>query len=521
MKNLLFALLFFSFNYGNSQTYTWAVTDSSYQGSIGARAKVAQDNEGNLVVAYAPLNHVSYTNGIHIIKYNKFHTVQWKQTITAPKIGQTDIAMCTDMSGNIYVTGCFIDSLFVDSVLRTTVNNRNMFLIKLNSQGVFQWEQHSTGDACGVSLSTDSQNNVYVSGGINNYAYFDTNYLSIEDGIRTFIAKYSSNGLLLWVKGISPLGGKCRLKTDNVGNAYVTGMFNFTAQFGNTTLVATDPTHYGAFDTYIAKIDASGNWLWAIKAGGSGDDEPADLYLDAQNNMYITGHTGSESATFGDITITNPPFSDNYYAAKYDSTGNALWAVSGGGPNAFGKQICADKQGNAYLSYHGLYLSKYDVYGNLLWSQSKPHTAILDMVADDSGSVYITGFFSTTVSFDSYTFAASQRQMYVAQLYDPSPITTGVQTFITAQPAIFTVFPNPGSGVFTIRITAEKPAVYTCTISSISGQTVYTETLQAADTYSKQVNLSDLPKGSYYANLYYGSSADKKQLKECRKIVIQ
>lgn len=524
MKNLLVTFfLLISYTYCNAQIYSWATTDPTCQSHYGARAKLAYDTAGNLFVAYTALNQSYYSSAITIVKYDKFHTVQWKQTITSWIIGEIDIAICTDNSGSVYITGCFYDSLFVGSALCTSVSSRNMFLIKLNSQGVFQWEKHSNGDACGVSLSSDAQNNVYVTGSINSnsHAYFDTNYLSIEDGIRTFIAKYSTDGVLLWIRGINPVGIP-KVKADTLGNAYVTGTFNFTAQFGNSILTATDPQHYGAFDTYIAKIDASGNWQWAIKAGGAADDQLADLYMDSQNNLYITGYTESPSANFGDITITNPAMGDNYFAAKYNSEGNALWAISGGNPTGFGWQICADKQGNAYLSHSSSYLSKYDVSGNLLWSQTRPSATNLDMVADDSGSVYITGYFSSSVSFDSYTFTAAQKQMYVAQLYDPLSITTAISSFIVSEAStLFTVYPNPGSGLFTIRIAAEKPAAYTCTISNISGQTVYTETIQASGTYSKQINLCTFPKGSYYANLYCGSSADKKQLKECRKIVIQ
>lgn len=522
MKNLIFVLSFISYNYCSAQTYTWAATDTSFRVSNIARTCMTKDASGNLFMAYSSLQSYSSTE-LFVIKYTVNHQIEWKKKITALSIGTNNIAIRSDFLGNLFISSNFVGSLSMDSVTYASAGGGNMFLMKLNSQGIFQWLKHSTGSATFASgLSVDTQNNIYVTGRINGDTYIEGNHLGNADGFFFYISKFDTDGNLLWITGNFAGFNAPKITTDTFNYSYVSGTFNYTAQFGNTTLTATDSTHNGASDIYTAKIDPFGNWVWAIKAGGEGTDEFADLYMDSQNNLYITGYTESPSANFGDITITNPALGDNYFAAKYDSDGNALWAVSGGNPNGFGKQICADKQGNTYLSHSGSYLSKYDANGNLLWSQNKPYTVNLDMVADDSGSVYITGYFSNSVSFDSYTFTAAQKQMYVAQLYDPSPITTTISSFIASEHStLFSVYPNPGSGLFTIRIVAEQVAVYTFTISTVTGQTVYTETLQSADTYSKQVDLSVLPKGSYYANLYCGSSADRKQLKECGKIVIQ
>ena len=51
---------------------------------------------------------------------------------------------------------------------------------------------------------------------------------------------------------------------DSSGNSYVTGSFP-----GQCHLWQHHPSSSGSFDVFIAKYDASGNVLWAQKAGGT------------------------------------------------------------------------------------------------------------------------------------------------------------------------------------------------------------------------------------------------------------
>jgi len=54
-----------------------------------------------------------------------------------------------------------------------------------------------------------------------------------------------------------------KIATDGAGNIIVTGDFNQTATFGDTTL-----TSVRYFDIFIAKYDAEGNFLWVAQIGG-------------------------------------------------------------------------------------------------------------------------------------------------------------------------------------------------------------------------------------------------------------
>ena len=99
------------------------------------------------------------------------------------------------------------------------------------------------------------------------------------------------------------------------GGAIVTGYFNGSATFGNTTL-----TSAGNADVYIAKVDASGNYAWATKAGGGGTDIGRSVAVTSDGGAIVTGYFNS-SATFGSTTLTSAGGSD-VFIAKVNASGD-------------------------------------------------------------------------------------------------------------------------------------------------------------------------------------------------------
>jgi hypothetical protein len=87
---------------------------------------------------------------------------------------------------------------------------------------------------------------------------------------------------------------------DSSGNAYITGLFQRTATFGNNTL-----TSHGTFGVFVAKLNTNSDWHWAKGAGETDpDDEGYGVAVDSNGNAYITGGFAG-TATFGNITLTS------------------------------------------------------------------------------------------------------------------------------------------------------------------------------------------------------------------------
>jgi len=94
---------------------------------------------------------------------------------------------------------------------------------------------------------------------------------------------------LTWAKS---MGGPSQdygtgVTVDGSGNVYTIGRFQGTADFdpGAGTF---DLTSFGGSDIFISKLDASGNFVWAIQLGGSDWDVGNSITLDGSGNIYIS-----------------------------------------------------------------------------------------------------------------------------------------------------------------------------------------------------------------------------------------
>ena len=189
--------------------------------------------------------------------------------------------------------------------------------------------------------------------------------------------------------------------TDATGNIFITGRFKEYTTLGNYTLNAE-----GEYDVFIAKLNDEGEVVWAKSAGGIANDNSYDICTDDLGNIYITG-SFNNSITFGAITL-NSSGQEDFFLAKYDNSGNVLWAKSAGGTSAdIGKAVTVDANGNAYitgstystsitfgsftLSTFTVFTVKYDHTGTVLWANGIDRTDSQDICIDNSGNVYIIG----------------------------------------------------------------------------------------------------------------------------------
>ena len=211
----------------------------------------------------------------------------------------------------------------------------------------------NTGYSEGLNCATDPLGNVYITGFFTPSSItFGSFTLSSSGGNAIYLVKYDASGNVLWAKsagGVIADGGTS-VATDRWGNVYLTGYFRSpTITFGAYTL-----TNAGGADIFIAKYDSSGNALWAKSSGGSsadgtGDFQGSTISTDASGNAFITGYFNSVTISFGVNTLTNTGGRD-VYIAKYDSSGNAVWAKTATGTaDDQGMSVSADMAGNVYL----------------------------------------------------------------------------------------------------------------------------------------------------------------------------
>lgn len=218
---------------------------------------------------------------------------------------------------------------------------------------------------------------------------------------------------------------------DAAGNVYTTGIFQGTVDFdpgsGETNLTA------GAWDIFITKFDASGNFIWVKSMGGAGSEYVYSIAVDASGNVYTTGYivytvVGSDFDHDTDAGILISKGSGDPFICKLDTNGNFIWAKNFGGTNndvaycikldtaanvyvsgTFSSPTVdfdPSEAGDATLTNNGsfdAYICKFDTNGNYLWAKSIGGSSMDYANAlniDTLGNLIIVGTFGGSVNFD-------------------------------------------------------------------------------------------------------------------------
>ncbi|MEZ4937279.1 MAG: SBBP repeat-containing protein [Crocinitomicaceae bacterium] len=158
--------------------------------------------------------------------------------------------------------------------------------------------------------------------------------------LSTAIGSYAQN--FEWAKRISGTGVNYGnvIKTDASGNVYVGGSFNGTAEFNNGGS-SYELTSTGSGDLFIAKYDASGNFIWAQRGGMIYDDRIQDLAVDAVGNVYFTGYgginsTGTERAMIvGSLNSSGVELWSHTFTSTQGNTGGYAIDVDASGLNVY------------------------------------------------------------------------------------------------------------------------------------------------------------------------------------------
>jgi beta-propeller repeat-containing protein len=140
------------------------------------------------------------------------------------------------------------------------------------------------------------------------------------------------------------------IATDASGNAYVTGN---TQSTDFPVANAFQMKNAGSVDAFVTKLNASGSALvYSTYLGGSDNEQPFGIAVDAADNVYVTG--GTRSANF---PLANPIQSANaglfdVFVTKLNAAGSALVYSTyvGGSADDIGEGLALDPAANAYVT---------------------------------------------------------------------------------------------------------------------------------------------------------------------------
>lgn len=515
----LYLFLFYLLVALQAKSQTWSWVDGIKGG--GGGTGIATDTAGNLFISgiggsntFTPIG--LKTGGAFLAKYDKYGNAMWA-TGTPTYAGSRAFDVATDKTGNVYITGDFAgQTQFGPYIFYDQVDGvGDMYLTKYDNNGNVLWAKQYFGpdNNTGGAVACDSLGNVYVLGSFRGTSIKIGAYTLTQPNfgvIAGFIMKANSNGNVLWAHRISSLG-ECFTKSfalDNKGNLYVTGSLTGSIVIiGTTTFTVTSGN-----DAFIAKYDINGNLIWVnnyVKA------EAASIGCDKTGNVYVTGSYWDSTLVLGTYTLTNTggAFGD-YFTAKFDSSGTALWAKDGlNNDNAYGRDISV--KGNdvyvtgsffnsvlldTFLIYppsgtsRPVFIAKYDLIGNLLCTSVIGSTgggASAYLLAEGNGVVNFTGNYAGgSMVVGTNTLATTdQWSGYVAKYSCANSV--GIKDLSSS--VNFEIYPNPNNGVFKLDNPVHSNRMKIIVINSL-GQIVHEQLLDYGENNIATKNLS---KGLY------------------------
>lgn len=276
-------------------------------------------------------------------------------------------AITTDCNNHIFITGYFNYYTLFDT-MELNSNYTDTFIIRVDS-GTFVWVQQTlsyteNGFSNGFGITTDCNNNIYVTGGFQGIVKFDSVSLtSFASNGDIFVSKLDNGGNWIWSKqskfqtsNTENYNTGLAINSDCKCNIYLTGYFSGNGLFDHITAESV-----GNKDIFVAKIDATGKWIWVQTVGSvNGDNAGTSIHVDAKCDIYITGY-------FLGTTI-------------------------------FGKT-------ELIANYYDIFISKLNDCGDWIWTKQagwNGYDAGLAITTNSQGDIYTTGSFNLSAIFGSY-----------------------------------------------------------------------------------------------------------------------
>jgi hypothetical protein len=248
-----------------------------------------------------------------------------------------------------------------------------VFLITTPAQSHYVKTLGGSNDDNGGSVIQTSDGGFVITGGTRSYGAGDYDVL---------LVKFDLSGNYLWAK---TLGGS----NEEAGNTVIEASDGGFVVSGETQSFGA-----GSYDLFLSKFDASGDTLWTKTLGGPNEDRWGRVIEASDGGLVVAGWTNSSGAGGDDLLL-----------AKFDSSGNYLWAKTLGESNedrgysvieaSDGSFVVAGETKSFGAGYMALLLSKFDATGDHLWTKTLGgwhYDQAYSLIEASDGGLVVTGW---------------------------------------------------------------------------------------------------------------------------------
>lgn len=331
-------------------------------------------------------------NDCWLIKINQQGIIQWQKSYGG------------SLSESFYSAGRTTDGGYIaggtsksnDGNISDPLGSNDCWIVKTDAAGNLIWER-SFGGSQDDHLSSIMQtaDGGYIFAGS---VYSDDGYVTNNNGeTDIWLVKLNSAGIIDWQKNF---GGSL----DDHAHAVIPTKDHGYLLAGQTLSNDADVSNnYGNVDAWVIKTDSTGNLLWEKNFGGTGNEIFTRCIEDSTGNFLFAGTTDSD-----DFDVSFNHGQSDFWLVKTDSTGTILWEKTAGGSAgeelndlcyADGGFIAAGVSGSSdgdrsdYFGYLDGWIIKFDMNGNILWDKSTggPDVDILNAVFAEGNDVLVAG----------------------------------------------------------------------------------------------------------------------------------
>gem|GEM_PF-2958212 len=344
-------------------------------------------------------------------------------------------AMDVDSAGNIYLAGTFMDAPDFDPGVESqnlvSAGGREIFFAKYSSDGTYIFANSITGTANqnASAIKADAAGNIFLAGNFEGLTDFDpgTGTMILNGATRRncFMAKYNATGNYVYARcfhtGIETIK---KILPDASGNVLVTGEVIGTANFETSNISLKEVPTVGDdvnADIFVAKYNNTGGVIAAKKIAVNGLKFVANITLDPQGNILVTGSlSGTADFNPSERTQNLEAQGTDIFFAKYSPSIEYLFARRIGSTGFDeANAIATDEASNIYIAgnFSGTvdfdpdvntvnvtaagnsdgFIARYDAAGNFSYARNIGGSGTEDIThlkTDSRKNIYMAGSFN-------------------------------------------------------------------------------------------------------------------------------